>query len=313
MNQLYPQLGLDIPDSDDPVPRPRLGAGESDRERGTVRWGASETGTFNHGEAFFTDPEEVFAFSPLAHSDFSGWNHVVEAQDYSSEEAIYRRYRERFPAEWENAPEGRSVSVSFYNTMFMWPLLTFGWELFMVCCLDGRFKKVMDEFAEINRRVFRAFARLPVNFVICHDDIATARGPVCSPAWMNEYVFPRYEEFWDILKSSGKEVIFMVDGWVDAYADDVFACGARGIIGEPYTDYKAIAKKHKNCFIAGEGDSRILNRNNPDEIKDMVERMVETGKMSGGYMMCIGNHIPWDVNPQSVKLYLDLSSELAYR
>ena len=62
----------------------------------------------------------------------------------------------------------------------------------------------MDEFAEINRRVFRAFARLPVNFVICHDDIVMTRGPVCSPAWMRKYIFPRYEEFWGILKAAGK-------------------------------------------------------------------------------------------------------------
>ena len=48
----------------------------------------------------------------------------------------------------------------------------------------------------------------------------------------------------------------MSDGCVDAYADDVFACGARGIISEPYTDYKTIARKHKDCFLAGEGDVR---------------------------------------------------------
>jgi len=35
--------------------------------------------------------------------------------------------------------------------------------------------------------------------------------------------------------------------------------------------------------------------------------------MSGGYMMCIGNHIPWNVPPPAVKLYLDLCNELAYR
>ena len=41
----------------------------------------------------------------------------------------------------------------------------------------------------------------------------------------------------------------------------------------------------------------------------MVESMVETGRMSGGYMMCIGNHIPWNVPPQAIKRYLDLSAE----
>jgi uroporphyrinogen-III decarboxylase len=195
----------------------------------------------------------------------------------------------------------------------MWPLLTFGWELFLETCLDERFERIMNEFSEMNRCIFRVFARLPVNFVICHDDIVTSRGPVCSPAWMHKYIFPRYEEFWDMVKAAGKKVIFMADGCMDAYADDVMACGAHGIISEPYTDYKQIARRHKDCFLAGEGDNRILMRNDPVEIRAMVENMAETAKLTGGYMMCIGNHIPWNVPPQAVKLYFDYSMELAHR
>jgi uroporphyrinogen-III decarboxylase len=197
--------------------------------------------------------------------------------------------------------------------MFMWPLLVFGYEAFLLNCLEPEFERIMDEFAEINRRVFRAFARLPVNFVVCHDDIVLANGPVCSPAWMHKYIFPRYEEFWTILKQAGKEVLFMADGCMDAFADDVMACGARGIISEPFTDYKTIARKYENCFIAGEGDNRILMRNNTEEIRSMVESMVETSKISDGYMMCVGNHIPFNVPGEGVKRYLDLSAELGYR
>ena len=236
------------------------------------------------------------------------------AWDFTSEEVIHQNLRKGYPAEWgDKAPEGSGAGTWFYNTMFMWPLLTFGWELFLECCLDDRFERVMDEFAEINRRVFKAFARLPVNFITCHDDIVTSRGPVCSPAWMHKYVFPRYEEYWSILKAAGKNVIFMADGCMDQYADDVMACGARGIISEPFTDYKAIARRYDNPFVAGEGDNRILLRNKPEEIKAMVKSMVETGKMSGGYMMCVGNHIPWNVPGPAIKLYLDLSAEMAYR
>ena len=54
-------------------------------------------------------------------------------------------------------------------------------------------------------------------------------------------------------------------------------------------------------------------RENPDEIRAMVESMVETSKMTGGYLMSVGNHIPWNVPPASVKLYLDLSAELGHR
>jgi hypothetical protein len=261
----------------------------------------------------FANYDDMLKFSPLKQADFTGWR-TVEEGDFSSEEAVYQRYRKNYPADWgDKAPEGSSASVGFYNTLFMWPMLTFGYENFLNLCLEPEFERIMAEFAEINRRVFRAFARLPVNFAICHDDIVLANGPVCSPAWMKKFIFPRYAEYWDILKKAGKEVIFMVDGCVDAFADDVMGCGARGIISEPFTDYKRLARRYKDCFLAGEGDNRVLMRNNPAEIRSMVERMVETGRMSRGYMMCIGNHIPWNVPPDAIKRYLDLSAELAER
>ena len=316
MQALYPQLGLGVPATDEPRPRPRLSLnGESSNEQAhTVRWGDGESGTWEHGEAYFHSVDDVLAFSPLEKRDFTDWGHVVMNWDYTSEEAIYQKLRQWYPAEWgDKAPEGSSVGTWFYNTMFMWPLLTFGWELFLEVCLLDEFARVMDEFTEINRRVFRAFARLPVNFVICHDDIVTSRGPVCSPEWMHRYIFPAYEEFWGYLKASGKEVLFMADGCMDAFVDDVMALGARGVISEPYTDYKAIARRYDNPFIAGEGDNRVLYRNDPAEIEAMVRSMVETGKMSGGYMMCVGNHIPWNIPADAIKRYLDLSAELAYR
>ncbi|MBI2842155.1 MAG: hypothetical protein HYX78_02015 [Armatimonadetes bacterium] len=316
MKQLYPILDLPIPEDDTSIPRPESFDDESSQPDGegrhSVRWGEGESWDWDWGRQFENE-EEVFAFSPLEQGDFTTIP-VVESHDYRDEEKLYQEYRQLYPAEWgDEAPKETAVSVSFYNTMFMWPLLTFGWELFLQTCLDDRFTRIMDEFAEINRRVFRVFSRLPVNFVVCHDDIVTSRGPVCSREWMYRHIFPRYEEFWSLLKAAGKEVIFMVDGCMDAYADDIFACGARGIISEPYTDFKAIARKHENCFLAGEGDNRILMRNNADEILAMVKNMIETASMTGGYMMSIGNHIPWNMPPEAVKHYLDLSANLANR
>ena len=317
LSELYPQLNLSIPENDDPIPRPKLGlAGQSsavdERGRQRVRWGAGTTSHWDWGDRFQT-VEDVFAFSPLAQGDFTNIP-VVESRDYRDEEALYQAYRARFPSEWgDKAPEGSSRSVGFYNTMFMWPLLTFGWELFLETCLDPRFERIMAEFAEINRRVFRVFARLPVNFVVCHDDIVTSRGPVCSPRWMRKYIFPRYEEFWSIVRAAGKEVLFMTDGKPDAYVDDVMACGARGIITEPYADFRAIARRHRDCFLAGEGDNRVLMRNDADEIAAMVRHMVETAQLTGGYVMCVGNHLPWNVPPVAIRRYLDLSARLAWR
>jgi hypothetical protein len=310
LNESYPQLELGIPATDEPKPRP-----EEQVNQGKGRWGDAYRDHWQQEVAShrFAGLDDMLKFSPLKQADFTGW-HTVEEGDFSSEEVIYQRYRKGYPSEWGNkAPEGSSASVFFYNTMFMWPMLTFGYENFLNLCLEPQFDRIMEEFAEINRRVFRAFARLPVNFVVCHDDIVLSTGPVCSPAWMRKHIFPRYEEFWGLLKQAGKEILFMVDGCVDAYVDDVMACGARGIISEPFTNYKAIARRYKNCFIAGEGDNRVLMRNDPSEIRTMVESMAETGRMSDGYMMCIGNHIPFNVPGEAVKRYLDLSMELAHR
>ncbi len=315
-NEIYPHYKMGVPEKDEPMKRPDmdLDGKSSDPERHTVRWGAGESGTWVHGEDFFETAEDVFNFSPLEKGDFSDWGHVVDAQDFSGREVIFERHNVT-EDEYQDGPEGSTAGVGLYNTMFMWPLLTFGWELFLECCLDPRFERVMDEFAEINRWRFEAFARMPVNFVTCHDDIVNTRGPVCSPKWMHKYIFPRYEEYWSILRDAGKTVLFMVDGNVTEYANDVIACGARGIISEPYTDYRKIAREHdgENLFLAGEGDNRILTRNDPDEIDAMVKDMVETAKMSGGYMMCIGNHIPWNVTPEGIKRYFDRTAEWAYR
>lgn len=310
--ELYPMLNLPIPESNAPKKRPSNQS--SNQEHHTVRWGDGETATFEHGEKYFKTEEDVFAFSPLAHADFTDWPFVVENGDFSSEEIIYQRYRKNFPAEWgDHAPEFSTAGTGFYNTTFMWPMLSFGWEMFLATCLDERFERIMDEFAEINRRVFRAFARLPINFCGCHDDIVMTRGPVCSRQWMEKYIFPRYEEYWGYLNEKGIQVNFTTDGKPDVFVDDIIRCGARGLITEPYADFKAIAKKYPDIMLAGEGDNRILTYGTKEDIRKMVESMAETGKECGGYFMCIGNHIPWNVPGESIKYYLDYSDKYANR
>ncbi len=105
---------------------------------------------------------------------------------------------------------------------------------------------------------------MPVNWVCCHDDIAITTGPIVSPGWMMKHIFPAYEEFFSILKNAGKFIVFMSDGCIDMFVDDLMSLGIRGIISEPYTNYKSIAKRYKDCFLAGEGDVRVLMKNSPE-------------------------------------------------
>ena len=108
--ELYPELGLGVPQSDEPRPRPELDLGErssatDDHGRHAIRWGDGESWHWDWGKTF-RDVEEVLAFSPLGHADFSDVP-VVESRDYSDEKRLYESYRRHFPAEHgERAPEG---------------------------------------------------------------------------------------------------------------------------------------------------------------------------------------------------------------
>jgi hypothetical protein len=307
-------LGHHVPADD--TPRPRLPEDESSftNEAGErcVRWGEGYTSHWSWGKQF-TSIEQVLAYRPLEHLDLRD-GHIVEDRDYSlDDEAFYRLYAGDNPA--CAPPEGEVASTGFYNTLFMWPLLTFGWELCLELfggCPDET-ERLLADFAVINRKVFRTFARLPVNCVVCHDDICMARGPICSPRWLREHIYPYYEEFWSLLHDAGKRVIFMSDGNIDAVADDVAACGADGFVSEPFTDWKALARKYPDKLLAGEGDNRILMPNDRAQIEAMVCSMVETAQMCGGYVMCVGNHIPWNIPAEAVETYFRLSAELAHR
>jgi len=310
-------LGFAAPADDTPIPRPDAEESSHVGEDGgrRVRWGTQYTDVWQHGPGF-SSIDEILKWEPLDHLDMTKFN-VVQNMDYSgTDDEFYERM-----LGWLKEPEDKEVvdviSVGFYNTMFMWPLLTFGWELFLelVGGYPEETKRIMASFAEINRKVFRAFARTPdyVNAVVCHDDICMTAGPVCSPKWLGEYVYPYYEEFWDMVKAAGKRVVFMSDGNIDKVADDVAACGADGFVSEPYTDWKTIARKYPNHLVCGEGDNRILSTNDQAQIRKMVDSMVETARTCGGYVMCVGNHIPWDIPAEAVKYYLDYSREVAHR
>lgn len=328
MLEFYRVMDIDflfkgIPEDDTPIRKYEESESSVEDEEGhhRVRWGTSYTNHWDWGTGFKT-VEDVLAYDPLEHLDMRNIE-VIEKRDYSlDDDAFFEAYYANPPLSEEDPEHKNSdiVTVSaggFYNTLFMWPMLTFGWELFLelIGCYPDEAKRIIDGFATISRKVFKSLARTPdhVNMMVCHDDICMTKGPVCSPNWLRGYIYPHYEEFFSILKAGGKRVVFVSDGNIDKVADDLAACGADGFVSEPYTDWKVLAARYPNHVLAGEGDNRILMDGDASEIRRMVDSMVETAKMCGGYMMCVGNHIPWNVPPENVQTYFNHCRENAVR
>ncbi len=305
-------IGTSAPESDEPVEALTENESSAVAEDGRrhVRWGAGLTGHWDWGEEF-SSVEQALAYEPMEHLD-QREKEVVSKKDYSrSVEDLARDIQGGELPKPGGPRAGTLKGTSIYNTCFMWPLLTFGWEIFLE--LAGGHKaelgRLIADFQYRTRKWVQAAALTDIDYFLFHDDICMARGPVCSPAWLHEFVYPYYEEFFGLMKDNGIFSFFMTDGNPDLIADDVFACGADGLISEPFGDYHEIARKHPDKVLAGDGDNRILQTSDREAVEAMTKQMCELGKRQPGYFMCIGNHIPWNVPAEAVKWYFEFSDK----
>jgi hypothetical protein len=302
-------LDLDIatvPMDDNPLPPiPENGVDANGHK--VARWGGGTTWRWDWGDQFKSE-EEILAYHPLENLDLRQVSMPV-ARDYT---VPLTDLVSEFSATLEQSQLllgdlALSGVPGFYNTFFMWPLLTFGWELFLTTAMayPMEMARIMDDFGYISLKVFTAWAEVQPALFVSHDDICYTRGPVFSPAWLRRYVYPWYERLWDMLHSRGVKVLFMSDGNVDAVVDDIFTCGADGIMGEPYTNLAVVAKRYPDKIILGNINNRILAGGDKHAIYAEVARCAHYGIDCPGYFFSVSNHIPYDIPVDAVRHYFD--------
>ena len=315
LDKLPQDMGA-VPASDEPLERLEEGNLTFTDEDGrrSARWGTGRTWHWNWGEHFHTI-DDVLAYDPLEHMDQRGTG-VIAEHDYAlAVDELAQELQQGIDRQRSATGDRALVAGGFYNTLFMWPLLTFGWELFLElgAAYPRETSSLLSRFAERSRKIFQAYARTDIEVVTSHDDICFARGPVFSPDWLRRMIYPYYEEFWGLLKAAGKKVVFISDGNVDAVADDIFGCGADGIRSEPFTDWPAIAAKHPDKVLCGDGDNRIIATGDRAAIFRMVETMTEWGRQYPGYFYCVGNHLPWNLPAEGIAHYFEASAKNGWR
>ena len=140
MLELLPNDVSGIRLSDEPIPR-RYANGERTRvdEDGRVRprWGTGDSWPWDYG-AEFGSVEEVLAYRPLEEN--------LVGEDIDQLAADYQR---GLDAQRAVLGERALAYGGFYRTLFMWPMMTFGWELFIEAAFTqpDRFKPILDDFA----------------------------------------------------------------------------------------------------------------------------------------------------------------------
>lgn len=251
----------------------------------------------------FKSVEEVLAFNPL------------EAVALPSDDELTQSVREYYAKGQAAYPEA-VFPGGFYNSVFTWNIITFGWELFLYAAMDDpeRFDQILEQFTAISMRVVEAHIRAEIPIFLCHDDIAWASGPVFSPAWMRQYIFPRLKRLWTPLREAGVKVLFCSDGNIDAFLDDLAEAGAEGFIFEPLTDLTYTVERFgQSHVIIGNIDTRILQNGTPETIRAEVKRCADLGRACPGYFFAVGNHIPYSVPIPHVECYLEAIEEYGRR
>lgn len=271
---------------------------------GTAIWSeAIEQSFHDNRQCPFHSFEDVLSFDPVE---------TIGLQDHA---ALVEHYSRTWRAAQDATPTC-VVPGGYYNTIFSWCILTFGWEMFLTAAAldEERFDRVLEGFCQVSQTVFDAQAECGCEFFICHDDIVWTQGAVFHPDWYRKHVFPRYRRLWAPLLDAGIKILFCSDGDFTEFVDDLADLGAHGFIFEPMTDLEYVVRRYgRDKVIVGNMDCRVLMSGTPDDIRAEVKRCADLGRDCPGYFFAVGNHIPYNIPVDSVQVYADAIEEMGRR
>ena len=279
-------------------------AGRTDNGAGRTKltyWGLVDTET----QVVFdvTTPEEVYRFDP--------------AQADARTQAELTAYYGRQLREERILMGGSAYTVAqLYTTLFMWPVMVFGWETFLVAAAQDpeRFKVILDGFAELSLRQLSAWADAGLEVMFCHDDLAMTNQLVFHPAWYRQYIYPWYRRFWSMLRERGIRVIFVSDGAFDPLVPDLIELGVAGFKVERRFDVPAFLEKYgqSHVLIAGV-DQYALTFGTPAEVERATRETAEMGRPCPGFIWRADATIPGNIPLQNLETYFECQDKYGLR
>jgi len=186
----------------------------------------------------------------------------------------------------------------YYTTLFMWPIVTFGWEPFLLAAASDpeRFDRhFWQPWTEISRSQCEALAAMEGEVVFTHDDLTVSTGPVFAPAFFEKYIFSRYEYIWEPITRAGKKLVFVCDGNLDVFLERLLEFPIAGIMFEnPTTPLERVLATWGRAgrgFIGGVS-TPLLTQGTPDEVRTHTRQVIERCRRYPGFILsaCGGLH-----------------------
>jgi hypothetical protein len=296
-------IELHIPLMQKNARRPRLPGGTwEEDERVYSDYGVYPTSTRPPGGDGANAEELVFNYDP-------------HQEDFDLEQAILnlRAANGAFRAHFSDLAVMYEL---YYTTLFMWPVVTFEWMPFMLAAATDpqRFdEQLWQPWARISRKHFEVLAAIDEEVVFCHDDLAMSAGPVFSPAFLDKYIFPRYEWVMEPVFKAGKKLIFVSDGNIDVLLERLLEFPIAGIMYEnPATPFERVLStwgKAGRGFIGGISTA-ILTNGAPEEVSRHTREVIKRGREYPGFIISSCGGLPGTIPMENMLAYIRTRHEL---
>jgi hypothetical protein len=204
-----------------------------------------------------------------------------------------------------------------YTTLFMWPVETFDWELFMLAAGSEpeRFADhVLAPCAAMSAALVAELARTESPFVFVHDDLASAAGPVFAPGWYDEFIFPFYPAILAPARAAGKKVILVADGNMTAFLPRIAELFDGFMCESPATPLEAVIEHfgRPGKFIIGGIETVRLATGTPEEVRRMVLRVHGQTQRLPGFAMASCGGLHGDIPLANLEAYFDARAEVGF-
>jgi hypothetical protein len=281
----------------------RFGGAESSRKESDgkiyTEWGLS--GSCWREDYLFHDIASVLSYDPLG--DEQG-EELVTVQ-YNQERIEDRRCSQRLMR------DSAIASGIYYTTLFQFPIMVFGWELFLTAAAsepDG-FQSVLKGFSEVSRRNLNAWVAEEMDLMLVHDDIAMEEGLVFEPDWYRKRLFPLYEYLLEPVKRNPNlKVAFVSDGNYSEVLDDLVSIGFDGFLINPCQNLGEIARRYSDrLFLVGNVNTTVLTLGTPEDVVQEVKRCLAEGRPAAGHIIRAGGDIPHNIPIENAYAYFEAS------
>jgi uroporphyrinogen decarboxylase len=202
------------------------------------------------------------------------------------------------------------VSLGFALFERAWTLVGME-ELLMYMLTDKDFvHRLFDKILQYNLGIIKHACSLDIDILRLGDDWGQQRGLIMGINLWQEFIKPRIEKMYELVKSKGKYVMIHCCGKIDGILPELIECGLD--VFNPFQpevmNVYEIKKRYGDrlSFYGGISIQKTLPYGTVDDVKDEVRRLIEVVGEKGGYIASPSHDIPADAKPENIAAMIEV-------